>query len=68
MKAQPVTPSSQSLNTLTAGGKSTVLLKNGNYIQVDGYYREADMLTFMKYGGTFSLPISAIKEVEKEEY
>ncbi len=59
---------SPSPSTFKSGGKSTIILTNGNYIQVDGYYQEGDMLTCMKYGGTFSLPISIIQEVKKQEF
>lgn len=61
-------PKYPSPNILKSGGKSTIILTNGNYIQVDGYYQEGDMLTCMKYGGTFSLPISIIQEVKKQEF
>lgn len=67
-EAQPGSPESPSLSNIKSGGKSTIILTNGNHIQVDGYYKEGDMLTCMKYGGTFSLPISIIQEVTKQQY
>jgi hypothetical protein len=58
----------QSPETLTQGGRSLIVLKNGRRIKVDGYYKEGNMLTLRRYGGTISLPISSIDEVQTKSY
>lgn len=56
---------SQSSETVTSGGSSLIVLANGRQMKVDGYYKEGDMLTLRKHGGTFSIPISSVKAVQE---
>jgi hypothetical protein len=49
------------------GGRSVIILKNGNELNVQGYYKEGDMLTLRRYGGTISLPVSSIEGVKTVE-
>jgi hypothetical protein len=65
-KLNPVTPKSSPPDI--SGGRSIIDLKNGNSIEVDGYYKEGDMYTFIKHGGTFSLPKSIVKSVRTPDY
>jgi hypothetical protein len=48
---------------LQRGGRCEIILKNGNRFNADSYSRNGEMLSVRRFGGTYSIPISSVKEI-----